>query len=47
MCDFFATEADPQDGIRLKYLINEWADLKKSAFSERRSWVRNPDKDQN
>ena len=38
-------DADPDDGSHLKYIINEWADLKKRVFSERRSWVRNPDKD--
>ncbi len=38
-------DADPDEGIHLKYIINEWADLKKRVFSERRSWVRNPDKD--
>lgn len=38
-------DADPDDGIRMKFLINEWADLKKRVFSERRSWVRNPEKD--
>ena len=38
-------DADDDDGIRLKFLINEWADLKKRVFGERRSWVRNPDKD--
>ncbi|HIA22947.1 MAG TPA: hypothetical protein EYN76_00715 [Candidatus Marinimicrobia bacterium] len=38
-------DADPDEGIHLKYIINEWADLKKRVFSERRSWVRNPEKD--
>lgn len=38
-------DADDDDGIRLKFLIDEWADLKKRVFSERRSWVRNPEKD--
>ena len=37
-------DADPDDGIHLKYIINEWADLKKRVFSERRSWVRKPEK---
>ncbi len=38
-------DADPDEGIHLKFIINEWADLKKRVFSERRSWVRNPEKD--
>jgi hypothetical protein len=25
--------------------VNDWADLKIKAFQDRRSWVRNPDKE--
>ena len=36
--------ADTPDGGMLKKIVNEWAELKLKRFSERRSWVREPDK---
>ncbi|MFQ6677205.1 MAG: hypothetical protein ACE5D0_02690 [Fidelibacterota bacterium] len=36
----------PAQVEQLKQIINEWAELKIQAFTNRRSWVRNPDKDQ-
>lgn len=36
---------DPGNANALKEMIEEWADMKIKVFSDRRSWVRNPDKD--
>ena len=30
---------------QIKRIVNDWADLKIKAFQDRRSWVRNPDKE--
>ena len=30
---------------QIKRIVNDWADLKIEAFQDRRSWVRNPDKE--
>jgi len=30
---------------QIKKIVNDWADLKIKAFQDRRSWVRNPDKE--
>ncbi len=35
----------PEQVEQLKQIINEWAELKIQAFTNRRSWVRNPSKD--
>ena len=35
----------PDQREQIKKIINDWADLKIKAFQDRRSWVRNPDKD--
>jgi len=35
----------PDQRDQIKKIINDWADLKIKAFQDRRSWVRNPDKD--
>ena len=40
-----AFENDPEKKNTLKDAIQEWADMKKKVFSERRSWVRNPEKE--
>ena len=34
----------PDQRDQIKKIINDWADLKIKAFQDRRSWVRNPDK---
>ena len=34
----------PEQVKQLKQIINDWAELKIQAFTNRRSWVRNPDK---
>jgi len=39
------SDSDNKDSTRFKELISEWAELKKTSFSERRSWVRSPNKD--
>lgn len=36
---------DPGNANTLKEMIEEWAEMKIKIFTERRSWVRNPDKD--
>ena len=36
---------DPEREEDLKEMINDWADLKIKLFTDRRSWVRNPDKE--
>jgi len=38
-------EDKPDQRDQTKKIINDWADLKIKAFQDRRSWVRNPDKD--
>ena len=38
-------EDKPDKRDQTKKIINDWADLKIKAFQDRRSWVRNPDKD--
>ena len=35
---------DPEQVDQLKKIIDEWADLKVESFKDRRSWVRNPEK---
>lgn len=35
---------DPGNANTLKEMIEEWAEMKIKIFTERRSWVRNPDK---
>ncbi len=35
----------PEQVEQLKQIINDWAELKIQAFTNRRSWVRNPGKD--
>ncbi|NQU66915.1 MAG: hypothetical protein HQ510_03130 [Candidatus Marinimicrobia bacterium] len=35
----------PEQVEQLKQIINDWAELKIKSFTNRRSWVRNPDKD--
>lgn len=36
---------NPEHVSMLKQIINDWAELKIKAFQDRRSWVRNPDKE--
>ncbi len=36
---------DPEQAEDLKTLINDWAELRIKMFTDRRSWVRNPEKD--
>ena len=36
---------NPEHVSMLKQIINDWAKLKIKAFQDRRSWVRNPDKE--
>ena len=36
---------DPEREEDLKEMINDWSDLKIKLFTDRRSWVRNPDKE--
>ena len=38
-------EDKPDQRDQTKKIINDWADLKIKAFQDRRSWVRNPEKD--
>lgn len=35
----------PHRAELLKEIVQDWGDLKKEAFNERRSWVRKPEKD--
>ncbi|MFL3027395.1 MAG: hypothetical protein ACJZ1O_03805 [Candidatus Neomarinimicrobiota bacterium] len=35
----------PEQRDQIKRIVNDWADLKIKAFQDRRSWVRNPDKE--
>ncbi len=35
----------PEQLDQIKKIVNDWADLKIKAFQDRRSWVRNPDKE--
>ena len=35
----------PDQRDQIKRIVNDWADLKIKAFQDRRSWVRNPDKE--
>ncbi len=35
----------PEQLDQIKRIVNDWADLKIKAFQDRRSWVRNPDKE--
>ncbi|MED5317413.1 MAG: hypothetical protein VX744_06635 [Candidatus Neomarinimicrobiota bacterium] len=35
----------PTQSAQLKDIISDWADLKVKSFENRRSWVRNPNKD--
>ena len=35
----------PTESAQLKDIIDDWADLKVKSFENRRSWVRNPNKD--
>ena len=37
---------NPEQLDRIKHIINDWADMKIKSFKNRRSWVRNRDKDQ-
>ena len=37
--------SDNRDGKLLKKIVDEWAELKIKRFTERRSWVRNPDQE--
>ena len=37
---------NPGQVDQLKKIIDEWADLKVESFKERRSWVRNPKKNE-
>ncbi|MDP6500822.1 MAG: hypothetical protein QF743_08955 [Candidatus Marinimicrobia bacterium] len=37
--------SDNQDGELLKNIVDEWVELKIKRFTERRSWVRNPDQE--
>ncbi len=36
---------DPEQAEDLKTLINDWAELRIKMFTDRRSWVRNPEKE--
>ena len=35
----------PTESAQLKDIIDDWADLKVKSYENRRSWVRNPNKD--
>jgi len=39
-----AFKEQPENVSQLKEIINEWADLRLKTFTERRSWVRRPEK---
>ena len=36
---------NPEQSEDLKKMINDWAELRTKIFTDRRSWVRNPEKD--
>ena len=36
---------NPEQSEDLKKMINDWAELRIKMFTDRRSWVRNPEKD--
>ena len=36
---------NPEQSEDLKKMINDWAELRIKIFTDRRSWVRNPEKD--
>jgi len=36
---------NPEELEDLKKMINDWAELRTKIFTDRRSWVRNPEKD--
>ena len=38
---------NPEQLEDLKKMINDWAELRTKIFTDRRSWVRNPEKDKN
>ena len=41
-----AFKDQPKKASQLKEIINEWADLRLQTFTERRSWVRRPGKNE-